>query len=157
MSKIAIPKSENLDKLNVTKTPTIVSSNRFDLHGGGITVTYGVSGADGKPYLNYSDSNLSRLFKGDEIRVIQETDVGTLVSVTIRMTIDAGSTSFTVLIPRVKMADVQGAPTNIASVGITTLHRFSMVPAFFMGQIDHYTAITLTGTAKLETYIRANP
>jgi hypothetical protein len=65
------------------------------------------------------------------------------------MTIDAGSTIFTVLIPRVKMTDVQGASTNIVTVGITTLHRFSVVPAFLMGQIDHYTAVTLTGTVKL--------
>ena len=154
MSKIAIPKPENFDKLNITKTPTIVTSNRYDLHGDNITVTYGTSGADGKPYLNYSDSNLSRLFKGDEIRVIQETDLGTIVSVSIRMTIDAGSTSFTVLIPRVKMTNGQSASTNIVTVGITTLHRFSVVPAFLIGQIDHYIAVTLTGTVTFETYIQ---
>ena len=157
MSKIAIPKPENLDNLNIRKTPTIVTSNKYDLHGGNITVTYGASGADGKPYLNYSDSNLSRLFKGDEIRIIQETDLGTIVSIIIHMTIDAGSTSFTILIPRVKITDVEGASTNIATVGITTLHRFSVVPAFLVGQIDNYTPVTLTGTVKLETFIRANP
>jgi hypothetical protein len=154
LSKIGIPKPENFDKVNVTKPPVIVTSNKYDLHGGNVTVTYGASGVDGKPYLNYSDSNLSRLFKGDEIRVIQETDLGTLVSVTIRMTIDSGSTSFTVFIPRVKMTDGQAASTNIVTVGITTLHRFSIVSVFMMGQIDHYTAITLSGTASLETYIQ---
>ena len=92
MSKIAIPKPENFDKLNITNTPTIVTSNRYDLHGDNITMMYGESGADGKPYLNYSDSNISRLFKGDEIRVIKETDLGTIVSVSIRITIDTGST-----------------------------------------------------------------
>lgn len=109
MSKIASPKPESFDRLNITKTTTIVTSNRDDLHGDNITVTYGASGADCKPYLSYSDSNLSRIFKGDEIRVIQETDLGTLVSVSIRMTIDTGSTSFSVLIPRIKMADGQGS------------------------------------------------
>ena len=157
MSKIAIPKPENFDKLNITRTPTIVTSNRYDLHGGNITMTYGECGADGKPYLNYSDSNLSRLFKGDEIRVIKETDLGTLVSVTIRITIDTGSTSFTVVIPRVKKNDGQNAPTNMVTIGITTVHRFSVVPALLMGQIDNYTAVTLTGTETLETNIRTNP
>jgi hypothetical protein len=126
-------------------------------------LTYGESGADGKPYLNYSDSNLSRLFKGDEIRVIKETDLGTLVSVTFRITIDTRSTSFTVVIPRVKKNDGQNAPnapnapTNRVTIGITTVHRFSVVPALLMGQIDNYTAVTLTGTETLETNIRTNP
>lgn len=108
MSEIALPKPENFDRLNITKTPTIVTSNRYDLRGDNITVTYGASGPDGKPYLNYSDSNLSRIFKGYEILIIQETDLGTLVSVSIRMTIDAESTSFSVLIPRIKRTDGQG-------------------------------------------------
>ena len=154
MSKIAIPKPDNLDKLSIPKTPTIITSNRYDLHGNNIIVTYGESGADGKPYLNYSDSNLSRLFKGDEIRVIKESDLGTIVSVTIRITIDTGSTSFTVVIPRIKKTDAQSAPINIVTVGITTVHRFSVFPALLNSQIDNYTACTLTGTSTLETYIQ---
>jgi hypothetical protein len=157
MSKIAVSKTENLPKVSVPKIPSIVSSNIYDLHGGNIKVTYGAAGTDGKPHLNYSDSSLYRVFAGDEIRVIQETDVGTLVSFTIRMTVDTGSTSFTILIPRIKTADVQNAPTNIVTVGITTVHRFSVVPAFMMGQIDCYTAHTLSGTASVETHVQANP
>jgi hypothetical protein len=80
-----------------------------------------------------------------------------LVSATIHITIDVGSAIFTVLIPTVKMTDVQGASTNITTIGITTLHKFSGVPTFLMGQIDHYTAVALTGTVILETYVRANP
>jgi hypothetical protein len=45
MSKIAVSKPENLPKVTVTKTPGIISSNRYDLHGGDINVTYGVAGA----------------------------------------------------------------------------------------------------------------
>ena len=98
--------------------------------------------------------NLSRLFKCDEIRVIKETDLGILVSVAIRMTVDTGSTSFTVVIPRIKETDGQSAPINIITVGITTVRRFSVVPALLIGQIDNYTTVALSGTATSETYIQ---
>jgi hypothetical protein len=55
------------------------------------------------------------------------------------------------------MADVQVASTNIVTVGIATSHRFSVVPAFLIGQIDNYTAVALIGIVKLETYTRTNP
>jgi hypothetical protein len=157
MSKITVSKTENLPKVSVPKIPSIVSSNRYDLQGGDIKVTYGSAGVDSKPYLYYSDSSLSRNFAGDEIRVIQENDVGTLVSVSIHMTVDTGSTSFTILIPRIKTADGQSVPTNIITIGVTTVHRFSVVPAFMMGQIDCYATVTLSGTASVETHVHANP
>ena len=43
-----------------------------------------------------------------------------------------------------------GASTNIITVGITTVHRFSIVPVFIIGQDNLYTAVTLTGTASCE-------
>ena len=156
MSKTPIPKPTNFDRVDPSKASKIVTSNKYELSGGNVKVTYGTSGADGKPYLNYTDATMSKVFVGDQIRVIQETDLGTLVSVSIRITVDSGSTSFTIFIPRVKMPDAQGS-AHITTVGITTLHRISIVPVFSMGQTDCYTVVMLTGTASVETCIHTNP
>jgi hypothetical protein len=67
------------------------------------------------------------------------------VTITLRMTIDSGSTTFTLLLLTVNLG-----PSNNAFIdteGITTIHRFSTVPAFNQGQTELYTATRLTGTA----------
>jgi hypothetical protein len=70
--------------------------------------------------------------------------------VTIRRTIDAGSTSFTILVPRTLIA--KGQSSAVKTVGITTLHRFSVIPTFTMGQDDIYTTVNLAGTASVELH-----
>jgi hypothetical protein len=44
-----------------------------------------------------------RDFTGSEIGVVEVPDLGTLVSVTVLLTIDSGSTTFTVLLPRANL------------------------------------------------------
>ena len=126
----------------------LVSANRFDLHGRNVTVTYGEAGANGKPYLTYVSADQSLTFKGDQIRILN-TDLGKVVSVSIRMTIDAGSTSFTILVPRVLVPN-GSTKTPIKTVGITTIHKFSVIPLFMKGQDDLYTTVALSGTATVE-------
>jgi len=84
-------------------------------------------------------------FTGDQIRTTT-TEIGTLVTVTIRLTVDAGSTSFTLLVPHVNLDQGRHAP--IVTEGITTLHRFSIFPPANHGQTELYTVIPLTGTAQ---------
>ena len=65
------------------------------------------------------------------------------MSVTIRMTVDTGGNHFSVLLPRVNIPGEQSVP--IQTLGVTTLHRFSIVP--ITGQLDFYTVTRLKGTA----------
>jgi hypothetical protein len=67
--------------------------------------------------------------------------------VTIRRTIDTGSTSFTLVVPRVRLAAGQ-TESDVEVVGITTRHRFSVVHRFNLGQLDEYGEVTLKGTAR---------
>src|SRR5262245_13548259 len=81
--------------------PAVVASrqpNLYQLSGDGIEVTYSTSGFDGKPHLSYQDAMQSKQFAGDQIRTVK-TEIGTLVTVTIFLTVDSGSTSFTLLLP----------------------------------------------------------
>jgi hypothetical protein len=117
----------------------------YELHGGGIHVTYSTSTASfsGKPLLTYHDHSLVKDFIGDQIKTLQ-TDIGTLVTVVIHMTPDRGSTTFSLLIPRVNLPPADVA--NITAEGITTLQKFSLpLP---VGQTQFYTVHTLHGTAR---------
>jgi hypothetical protein len=122
----------------VSKAP-----NLFELSGDGIHVTYSASSFDGQPRFSYQDANQSKQFSGDQIRA-EKTVIGTLVSVTIFQTIDAGSTTFTVLIPTVNLRASDSA--NITTYGVTTLHKFSIIGAP-QGQTEFYAAHALGGVA----------
>lgn len=114
----------------------------YVLSGGGIHVSYFTTSIQGKPLFTYHDAVQLKNFSGDQIKAV-ETDIGTLVTVVIHITVDAGSTTFTVLLPHVNLP-----PSNSASItaeGITTLHKFSILP--LQGQTEFYTVRTLHGTA----------
>jgi hypothetical protein len=117
--------------------------NSYDLSGHHLHITYSTSGIDGKPHFSYQDLHQTLDFSGDQIRLV-ETEIGALVSVTIRLTVDTGGTSFSLLIPRVNIPGEQTVP--IRTEGVTTLHKFTLVPA--AGQRDFYTVTPLTGTAR---------
>jgi hypothetical protein len=96
------------------------------------------------PSFSYHDAHQTLTFVGDQIETLQS-ELGALVTVFIVRTVDFGSTTFTVLIPRVNLHAAETLP--IRTDGITTLHKFSIVPAFLHGQLDLYTVHRLHGTA----------
>lgn len=120
--------------------------NLFQLSGHHLHVSYATSGIDGKPHFTYQDVHQSLNFSGDEIRR-DDSDLGAIVSVSIRRTVDQGSTTFSLLVPRVNLGTAQSAA--IRTVGITTIHRLSLVPALDQGQQDLYTVTRLGGSASL--------
>ena len=77
----------------------IEAPNLFSLSGDGLTVSLALTGIDGKPHFSYQDIYQSRNFSGDEI-TIEESTVGSLASVTLVRTVDAGDTTFTLQIGR---------------------------------------------------------
>ena len=122
----------------------IKAPDMYQLQGAQLHITYSTTSFDGKPRFVYQDATQTLTFEGDQIRTLA-TEIGTLVTVTIRMTIDTGSTSFTLLVPTVNLG-----PSNHATIhteGITTIHRFSIIPMFNQGQTELYSVSPLTGTA----------
>ncbi|HEX4171664.1 MAG TPA: hypothetical protein VHY82_04225 [Acetobacteraceae bacterium] len=122
-----------------------VAANMFNFAGGGLHVSYSTSGIDGKPHLSYQDGFRSLSFSGNEIRAI-ECDLGTLLSVTIVRTVDAGSTSFSLLMPRVNLP-APFTSVSVSTEAVTAHHAFSIIPAFNHGQRDFYDVTPLLGTA----------
>jgi hypothetical protein len=111
----------------------------------GLQASYSVAG----PHLHYHQGAIMRDFTGSEIRVAELPDLGTLVSVTIHLTVDSGSTTFTLLLPRVNLPAPPALPAAVpvSTDGVTTLHRFSTVLALQHGQQEFYTVTPLQGTA----------
>jgi hypothetical protein len=123
----------------------IVTPNLFQLTGSHLHITYTASSINGTPTLTYQDPYQGMSFHGDEIRTV-ECDLGTLVSVTLRLTIDTGSTSLSVFIPRVRIEN--GTIAAVHTDCVTTVHRFSVIPSFNLGQLDTYNVVPLHGTAQ---------
>jgi tripartite-type tricarboxylate transporter receptor subunit TctC len=133
-----------------TPAPTPAATpNLYQLHGAHLHITYATSGIDGKPHFTYQDVQHALHFTGDQIRTVP-TEIGTLVTVTIHSTVDAGSTSFTLVVPQVNLG--QSHHASIRTQGITTLHRFSIFPPANHGQRELYTVTDLSGSAGAVTF-----
>lgn len=130
-----------------TNSNQAASPDMYELSGGGLHVNYATTSITGQPYFSYQDGNQKLSFKGKEIYVAKS-EIGTLVTVRIRMTVDAGSTTFTLLVPDVRLADSSHS-AQIHTIGITTEHHFSVMPAMNLGQKETYKTTELSGTAKL--------
>ena len=134
-----------------------VKPNHFDLlganlNGGGIihvsyTTHSGPATPDfpqGPPHFSYQDASQSRAFSGKAIQIV-DTEAGQIVSVVLLLTPDSGSTTFSLLVPRVNLP--AGQPTHISTDGITAIHRFAIAPGLLQGQLDYYSVTPLVGTA----------
>jgi hypothetical protein len=141
LAPVALPSTEQSSAFGAT-TPASV----FDVSGDGLHVTYTTAGSD-EPHFTFVGPTRTLSFTGPEIRTLHSPDVGTLVSVTIRRTVDSGSTSFTLVIPPVVL-DSPEATARVEAIGITTVHRFSVSPRFRLGQLASYSEVTLSGTAR---------
>src|ERR1043166_6342264 len=97
--------------------------NRFVLHSSDnkTKIDYETSSFIGQPTLNLTQGpGPIRHFSGSQIRTLN-TEVGTLVTVTTEMTIDTGSTSFSVLIPAITLAAISDHK-SFTSEAIVTAH-----------------------------------
>ena len=123
--------------------PQLVAANHFQLSGGAVRVTYDRSG--GVPVFVYDDTQSARgiqTFRGSDV-FTDTTVAGELVSVVLRRTIDSGSVTFSVLVPRVQVGP--GGTTPVETQAITAYHPFSVVPDPEPAQLDQYGVTLLQG------------
>ncbi|WP_375510789.1 hypothetical protein [uncultured Nostoc sp.] len=127
------------------RTPNLYNFTGYNSKGEKVSVNYSTSSFTGKPLFNYQEQKQTLNFAGDEIRTV-DTEIGTLVTVTIKKTVDTGNTTFSLLIPRVNLGSSN--EVKVETKGITTTNRFSVIPQFNQGQKQIYTTIHLKGTAQ---------
>lgn len=126
-----------------------IQPNRYVLQSsdGKTKVDYQTSNFLGQPTVNLSQGpGPIRHFSGSQIRAVS-TEIGTLVTVTTQMTIDNGSTSFSVLIPAITLASVAEREA-FETEAVITSHSgpFSVPPT---GVHEKYQFMQLRGEASL--------
>jgi hypothetical protein len=95
--------------------------------------------------LFYQDGSVHLRFDGHKIRQVEVPDLGTIISVTTRLTTDTGSTTFSLIVPAVVLS-ADHSLTSIHTYGITTVHRL-FLGALGIPQRESYSVTPLTGTA----------
>ena len=122
----------------------IEEPNLFTLHGRrDLQVTLATSSFTGKPQLSYHDGTEALQFEGDDI-TFEDTVVGRLASVVLASTVDLGSTTFTLVVPRVNLA---GAGSHaVETVGLIAIHR-TTIAGLGHGQLTSVRAVKLRGNA----------
>ena len=129
----------------------MTSPNQYHLNGGGVSVSYYPDGfgppieGRGSLRLVYQDVHQSISFYDDDVRTVAVPDLGTVVSVTLVMTVDTGSTTFSLLVPDVDLPEGQSS-VFIDTEGITTVHRI-FVALIGHPQSETYSVTGLCGTA----------
>ena len=140
---ITIPENPMSDETRAAQL-SIQQANNFSLSGGGIHVDYSSTSINGQPRLAYHDPVRNLSFAGSDIRTAEVPDIGTIVSVTLAITVDVGSTSFSVFIPHVIVPS--GGSNPVTTEGITTIHRLPFGPTL-PGQREVYRVVRLRGVA----------
>jgi len=135
------------EMIEMTEVP-----NQYYLQGGSISVAYSPQGFGplrqdlGPLILAYHDANQSQGFYHDGVQTVEVGDLGTIVSVRLDLAELIGSTTFSLLIPDVRLPEGENS-VPITTEGITTLHRLFLPSPFAGPQREVYTVTELTGTA----------
>jgi hypothetical protein len=121
----------------------IEQPNMFQLSGHGVTVSLALTGISGEPNFAYQDSHHALSFSGKQEITLEETELGQLATVILVKSVDAGDTSFSILIPRL---NIVAGHNHVETLGITAVHRTSLA-GIGHGQLTAYHVIHLHGTA----------
>lgn len=124
-----------------------IQPNRFILQSsdGKTKVDYETTSFVGHPTLNLTQGpGPIRHFAGSQIRTIH-TEIGALVTVTTQLSVDTGSTSFSVLIPAITLTSISDHQTVSTDAIVTTHTGPNSVPS--TGVHETYQFIPLKGEA----------
>lgn len=109
---------------------------------GDAQISYSSTSINGQPQFTYQDADYNLTFSGGDIRT-QESELGTLVSVSLVRTVDAGATILTLLLPGIILPWGEAQP--LETLAITT-KTFGILPR--QGTQRTYQLLNLQGTAQ---------
>lgn len=121
-----------------------LTPNDFELEGWDASVHFSTTSITGEPRFDYQDCRRKVNVSGEEIRQV-ETELGTLVTVTLEPDADAGELLFTVLIPRARIDGPEGR-VLVETQGVITRGLRSRGPAADV-QLQTYITLPLRGWA----------
>ena len=124
--------------------------NFFQLAGGYTQITYSTTGITGQPQFHYQDQQRDINVTGGDIRSL-ETEIGTLVTVTLEVIPDLHTLTVSLLVPEINLNEGNESP--LSTLAILTTHRTSIGgPGLVEGQLQTYEVVALEGTASLVAF-----
>jgi len=127
--------------------PVLEPANHFELRRGRTWISFSATSLSGKPLLHFEGGGLPRDFSGDEIRV-EEGELGTMVTVDLRVVVDGPIDKLTLILPLVQLAD--GSPERFQSpVAFHTVERSIAGLPLVPGPVQAYDVKRFDGTASL--------
>jgi hypothetical protein len=128
----------------IERRPRIIEPNNYTLKGRDIEVHYSATSITGDPLLSYRDAERQVNARGKEIRQ-EQTELGTLVTITLEPDADAGQLNFTLVVPRAVLGN-NGEPVRIATEGIITRSMLPPRLAIAVGrQLQTYRVVRMVG------------
>lgn len=125
-----------------------IKANRYVLQGDQLEVTYDETTFTGQAQLIYQvvQGGDALTFTADRLSA-KESDIGTLVTVTLEAIPDNKRSLFTLLIPTINVTGTNGVPFE--TVAIYTTVRDSIIgPDGVGGAVESYKCVQLEGTAQ---------
>jgi hypothetical protein len=124
--------------------------NFFQLAGGYTQITYSTTSITGQPQFHYQDQQRDINVTGGDIRSL-ETEIGTLVTVTLEVIPDLHTLTVSLLVPQINLTEGNESP--LSTPAILTSHRTSIGgPGLVEGQLQTYEVVALEGTASLVAF-----
>lgn len=121
--------------------------NLYELQGSGVTISYTPAGLGGVAQLNFKDKEQDLVFRKDQVRR-DETAIGVLVTVGLKLVPDFESEFVSVLIPAANLPN--GEDTAIETLAVYTAEAGGIVgPVLVRGQVQTYRTVALKGKARL--------
>lgn len=125
----------------------MAEANVFELTGNNVQISYSARGPfidqpGLQPTFTYQDQEQNLTFSGEQLR-IQQSEIGTLVSVSLKISVDAGATILTLLLPTITMGEV--AAQSFETYAVVT-QTFGILPRVGARQV--YNVLQLNGTAR---------
>ena len=130
-----------------TATPNL-TPNSFQLTGDTIQVSYSTTSIDGKPRFTFKKGQKTLDFAGNQISS-SNVKIGTLVSVVIAAIPDKSTTTFSILLPAIRLPESRRQAFR--TFGITTVTKTSIVGPP-VGVQQTYTTVALRGSARLVAF-----
>jgi hypothetical protein len=124
--------------------------NHFELAGGYTEITYDTTSFTGQALLHYKDQERDLNFTGDDID-LQDTAIGTLVTVTLETIPDLHTLTLSLVVPQINLNQGNESPFSTLAV-LTTNHTSIGGPNLVDGPLQTYEAVALEGTASLVNF-----
>lgn len=140
------------DRLARSTATAQARPNRFVLQDSrtGTGITYSTSSLSGKPQFSYRDARRRTSFVGKEIRT-KPSEIGTLVTVTLKAVPDLRVVTLTLLLPEINLPN--SGRTAFTTTAIVATARTSIGgPSLIKGAVQSYRTLTLRGTAQFVVY-----